>query len=514
MNKTLLAAALAACALGVQAAPKKLWITVGDDGYAQLQRIAPQFKAQDSRPMAFSDAGLTEQVHIVEVDDTVLHPLSDATHEELHRCSGFMAHRSYADAVRALQAAAPSAQTRPSYAIDNQDEVRRLMAGLSERAIGDTIVGMSRFLNRYYQSPHGVEASNWLMKQWQGLAQGRNDVTVEQFAHADWKQKSVVLTIRGQRNPDEIIVLGAHLDSIHKGSKADDMVAPGADDDASGIASLTDVLRQMMAKGYKPNRTIKIIGYAAEEVGLRGSQDIAAKFKAQNANVVGVMQLDMTNYKGDVNDIYLFSDYTDSEQNTFLANLIRTYQPELKIGEDRCGYGCSDHASWNRLGYRASMPFEASFKGMNHKIHTENDTFENMGSQASHALKFARLAMSYAVELGSDGATTPPPGGNTGGNETKSGSLRQGDNSAFGPYRLQAGNRIEATLSGQGDADLYLRNGAAPTLLDWDCRPYRGDSDERCVYTATSASDIYLMLNAYRDASYVLKVQTTGQTSR
>ena len=71
------------------------------------------------------------------------------------------------------------------------------------------------------------------------------------------------------------------------------MNAPGADDDGSGIATLTEILRIAMANGWKPKRTIKFMGYAAEEVGLRGSAAIAADFKAQGVNVVGVMQFDM-----------------------------------------------------------------------------------------------------------------------------------------------------------------------------------------------------------------------------
>ncbi len=48
-----------------------------------------------------------------------------------------------------------------------------------------------------------------------------------------------------------------------------------SDDDASGIASLTEVIRAAMAMGYRPARTVKFMGYAAEEVGLKGSKEIA-----------------------------------------------------------------------------------------------------------------------------------------------------------------------------------------------------------------------------------------------
>ena len=46
--------------------------------------------------------------------------------------------------------------------------------------------------------------------------------------------------------------------------------------------------------------------------GLKGSAEIAKSFKADGANDVGVIQLDMTNYKGSANDIYLFQDYTNA----------------------------------------------------------------------------------------------------------------------------------------------------------------------------------------------------------
>ena len=61
------------------------------------------------------------------------------------------------------------------------------------------------------------------------------------------------------------------------------MDAPGADDDASGIATLTEVIRVALANGWKPKRTVKFMGYAAEEVGLRGSNAIAQNLHGRRA---------------------------------------------------------------------------------------------------------------------------------------------------------------------------------------------------------------------------------------
>ena len=205
---------------------------------------------------------------------------------------------------------------------------------------------------------------------------------------------------------DETVVVGAHLDSILSFGISEKARAPGADDDASGVASMTEAVRAIIASGHRPRRTIHVIAYAAEEVGLRGSQDIARQFKQAGRKVAGVLQLDMTNYKGAANDIYLFTDYTNAQQNAFIAQLVGAYLPESKVGYDKCGYGCSDHASWHAHGYPASMPFESSFARDNPYIHTAKDTFANSGGQTVHALKFARLAAAYMVEL-----SNAPPGG-------------------------------------------------------------------------------------------------------
>jgi leucyl aminopeptidase len=120
-------------------------------------------------------------------------------------------------------------------------------------------------------------------------------------------------------------------------------------------------------------------------------------------NVVGVLQLDMTNYKGSGGDIYLFNDYTNAAQNAFVASLVDTYLPGLVRGTSACGYACSDHASWHGQGYPASFPFEASFGQHNPWIHTNQDTISKSGGTANHALKFSKLAAAYLAEAAKGG---------------------------------------------------------------------------------------------------------------
>jgi bacterial leucyl aminopeptidase len=178
--------------------------------------------------------------------------------------------------------------------------------------------------------------------------------------------------------------------------------SPGADDDASGVASLSEVARVLLESGYRPKRTIEFMAYSAEEEGLLGSADIAKRYADAGRNVVGVMQLDMTNYQGGAEDIVLIGDYTSAAQNQFVANLASTYLPALNVTQSLCGYACSDHASWTANGYASSFPFEAVLGQDNPYIHTKGDTLAKSNDMASHAVKFSRLALAFLVELGSD----------------------------------------------------------------------------------------------------------------
>ena len=114
--------------------------------------------------------------------------------------------------------------------------------------------------------------------------------------------------------------------------------------------------------------------------------------------MVGVLQLDMTNYQGSDRDIWLIDDFTSAAQNRFVAALIERYTTAT-WGVDRCGYACSDHASWHRVGVPASMPHETRSRDRNKQIHTARDTLEVSNNNAEHAAKFARLGTAYAIEL-------------------------------------------------------------------------------------------------------------------
>jgi leucyl aminopeptidase len=286
------------------------------------------------------------------------------------------------------------------YEINQNSLVEEMLKEVNEFEIRTMISKLESYHNRFYKAQTGVDSSNWIMSKWQEISAGRSDVKVEAFKHASWPQPSIILTIEGSELPNEIVIIGGHADSIAGQFGGASARAPGADDNASGVATFTEVLRVLINTNFKPKRTIQFMAYAAEEVGLLGSKAIAQKYKQDKKVVVGVMQLDMTNFHGSARknlDIVMMTDFTNAAQNEFIGRIIDTYV-KVPWGYSKCGYGCSDHASWHGQGYPASMPFESTMEDINRKIHTATDLLSN-SREAIHAEKFARMGVAFLVEM-------------------------------------------------------------------------------------------------------------------
>jgi leucyl aminopeptidase len=349
--------------------------------------------------------------HALVVAELRAHQLGDidrAIHAAERHCGGYFAFatRAAAEAFIRSDRSRQGLLATADYTIDQQGTVAKWLPQASEAEIHDTIEHLSTdFPNRYYASSHGRSAALWIRDRWLALTAGRSDVTAELFTDCSTcsTQPSVILTIQGSDLADEVVVLGGHLDSISNSGAGEGMDAPGADDDASGIATLTEVLRVAMENGWKPRRTVKFMAYAAEEVGLRGSNAIAAAFAAQGVGVYGVLQLDMTNYQsGPVEDMQLITDWSNPDLKAFVVALFDTYLAPLGLtrGTYTCGYACSDHASWTGAGYASAMMFEAGDpNGDFPYIHTPDDTLATMGDSAENSVKFAQLGLAFLAEM-------------------------------------------------------------------------------------------------------------------
>lgn len=287
-----------------------------------------------------------------------------------------------------------------SYKISRQSEVRSWFENISEQYMNSVITHLSSYHTRYYNTPQGVESLVWIGKEWQRLTSSRPDMSLQYFKHKNFDQPSVILTVLGSDplKQKQIIILGGHGDSINADDPEKNLEAPGADDNAAGIAVLSEIIRNIVEKKYYPKHTLQFIAYAAEEVGLQGSEEIARLYRQQQKRVIGVMQFDGVNYAGKSYDMTLIADGTYGQQDLFVARLINEYL-KIKWTWNKCDYACSDHYSWHAQGYRTSYPVESSIAEQNPYIHTAQDTFDKSSFSSSHASLFVKLGVSYFLEM-------------------------------------------------------------------------------------------------------------------
>ena len=215
-----------------------------------------------------------------------------------------------------------------------------------------------------------------------------------------WDQKGTTLP-----GPDSnIIIIGCHLDSTGSSSTGFDpsiSPAPGADDDASGIAGTLMVAKYLSQFRGRFIHTIRFCFFNAEEVGLKGSRNFAASLSATGAPIKAVVCMDMIGYnkKDPLNKLFEIHAGFDIESirdiSVPLAYMARSWAEKLgQLGHAQVYKGLrhdqfpedtdldqfdgairrSDHASFHEHGYPSILLSEDLFIGpMNPSSSTDSN---------------------------------------------------------------------------------------------------------------------------------------------
>ncbi|KAG5647471.1 hypothetical protein DXG03_009402 [Asterophora parasitica] len=276
-----------------------------------------------------------------------------------------------------------------------QAQVTPILATVSTANMQSDLNALTAFNNRYYKATTGAQASQWILDK---IASGRTDITASLYSHS-WAQPSVVLKIAG-KSSGPVTIVGAHLDSINLSNPTNGR-APGADDDGTGTVNLIEGFRALVAAGFKPSTPVEFHWYSGEEAGLLGSQAIATAYRSAGVQVKAFMELDMSGYfKPGTKEVFaLQADYIEEGLQTFLKSLITTYSRIPWALDKPCGYACSDHASWYKIGVPSVFPYEAVTGNDNPNIHSASDTTSVNGFSWAHSLEFAKIGVAFVYEL-------------------------------------------------------------------------------------------------------------------
>ena len=119
--------------------------------------------------------------------------------------------------------------------------------------------------------------------------QARGDKIVVRLAMSaqtlpDAPSRNVIGEIVGREKPDEVVVMGGHIDSWDVGR--------GAMDDAGGVVAAWEAVRLMHKLGLRPRRTIRVVGWTNEENGLRGGNAYRDAHRAELDRHVAAIESD------------------------------------------------------------------------------------------------------------------------------------------------------------------------------------------------------------------------------
>ncbi|MCY7336527.1 MAG: M28 family peptidase [Chamaesiphon sp.] len=277
----------------------------------------------------------------------------------------------------------------------------------------DESVGIKIKSRHIHSSDIGV-VTKALAQDLEKIGGGNFRIGMNRFVHEGRELDNVEAELRGSESA-EIVLVTAHLDSTAASSHtAGDYdperdPAPGADDDASGIAAvlaIATVIKQLAAI-KPPKRTIRFVLFNAEEHGLVGSQAYARTQAAIAAPIVGVYQMDMVGYN--INPPRSFEVHVGyaasanvQKRSLVLAQRMKRLaavlspnlaSPQIYTQPDPAE-GRSDHASFHQRGYAACVTSEDFFAGPlptspaaepNPNYHRDGDTFVDLDYAADIA---------------------------------------------------------------------------------------------------------------------------------
>jgi hypothetical protein len=227
-------------------------------------------------------------------------------------------------------------------------------------------------------------------------------------------QFNVVATLLGKQDPSRVFLLGAHFDCSASrmgrtiwNQQWATIAAPGADDNATGVATVIEVARILSdpSSGFTNAYTLKFVAFGSEESGPAhsgghgGSRHYAQEARSRDENIVGVINVDMIGYNPSHNYVAIVSDAASqwlgtnfvAARDEMVIDLLTNSAPF-----PRATY--SDHASFWEQGYPAVLLIENAPPWNNSTYYTANPFYHTSAdSSGTLNMELVRLVTQTAL---------------------------------------------------------------------------------------------------------------------
>jgi carboxypeptidase Q len=206
---------------------------------------------------------------------------------------------------------------------------------------------------------------------------------MEAHFEADSQSYNVVGEIRGRELPNEVVLMGGHIDSWDVGS--------GASDDGGGCIETWDALRLMKKLGLKPRRTIRVVLFTNEENGTRGGNGYRDQHAQEAANHILSVESD----SGVFAPARLGFSGSEAARKTIAE--IGSLLTALGMQEIVAGGGGADIGPISTLGKVPMMAYSGDSNKYFTIHHTPADTVDRIDPQEVSKAAAALSAMIYVV---------------------------------------------------------------------------------------------------------------------
>lgn len=286
--------------------------------------------------------------------------------------------------------------------------IDEMVSAVSEDSIMAVIQHLEDYGTRLCITDEYDQAAAWV-DTWFGLHWIQSDQ--QWFYFYGDQMSNVVAEIPGQISPDSIYIICGHLDSI---TWPMEDTAPGADDNASGSATVLEAARVMAPYNFR--YTLRFICFAAEEVGLVGSDLYAQTASAAGDEILGVINLDMILYAPAGYDS-LWIPYDDQSEALAqaVAGAMGSYVPGLDVvTEYDPSATYSDHSSFWNYGYPAVLGIEYAVDD-NPYYHSTTDLLANYSGDWPFGTMCVRASVAALASLAQPVGPSGIPGGGSPG---------------------------------------------------------------------------------------------------
>ncbi|MCU0606820.1 MAG: M20/M25/M40 family metallo-hydrolase [Candidatus Edwardsbacteria bacterium] len=231
------------------------------------------------------------------------------------------------------------------------------------------VTAMQNFGTRHVSAGNHVTVTNWVKDQFAGM--GISDVVTDTCYGTTGH--NVIATIPGLYDTVTLYIAGGHYDSYAVSN------APGADDNASGAAAALEYAHILSQAGNRPNSTVKLICFDAEEIGLYGSEHVSARMAAAGATIGCMLNFDMVGADGNDSAFYSQHNPGSTAYAQFLIRMARLYGRHADtnaVGQYGAQYlSQSDSYPFAQEGFPVAWTLEKNFSTV---YHTANDNTSHM----------------------------------------------------------------------------------------------------------------------------------------